>query len=133
MTVASESGSGARAGGSARRVTVGRVAVRVVAAALFASVLWLAIANMIGVTTTLTANNTFLRENGGAALQTAIPWPALVLDVLIAPVGYVVAWVVSRRMDLRRMLVVFLVAFAAVATLWFDILQYVSATLRVGG
>ncbi|PZF64499.1 hypothetical protein DEI81_06060 [Curtobacterium sp. MCBD17_013] len=114
-------------------VTLGKVVVWVVAAVLFAYVLWQAIGNFVGVTTTLSANNAFLRRNGGDALQTSVPWVALVIDVAIAPVLYAVAWFVARRTDLVRTVVVFLAAFCAVAALWFDVLQYVSATLRVGG
>jgi hypothetical protein len=115
-----------------RSVSIGRVAVWVVAAVLFAYVLWLAIGNVVGVTSTLSANNAFFRRNGGEGLQTPVPWTALVLDLLIAPVGYAVAWTVSRRMDLVRMVVVFLVALCAVATVWFDLLQYVAGTLHFG-
>ena len=113
-------------------VTLGKVTVWVVAAVFFGYVLWLAIGNFVGVTATLSANNAFLRRNGGDALQTSVPWVALVIDVLIAPVLYAVAWFIARRMDLVRTVVVFLAAACAVAALWFDVLQYVGTTLRVG-
>lgn len=114
-------------------ITVGKVVVWLVAAVLFAYVLWQAIGNFVGVTQTLSANNAFLRRNGGEALQTSVPWVALVLDVAIAPVLYGVAWFVARRMDLVRTIVVFVAALCGVAALWFDVLEYVTATLHFGG
>jgi hypothetical protein len=112
--------------------TVWKLVVWVVAAVLFAYVLWLAISNFVGVTSTVTQYNDFVRKNGASGLASSVPWVALVLDVLIAPAGFVVAFFASRRMNLSRTAVVFVAALCAVAVLWFDIDQYVSATLHVG-
>ncbi|PCN49345.1 hypothetical protein Csp2054_04000 [Curtobacterium sp. 'Ferrero'] len=115
-----------------RVLSVGRIVVWVVAALLLAYVTWQAVGNFVGVSRTLQENNAFLAKNGADALQTSVPWPALVLDVLIAPIGFVVALVVSRRMPLGRTVVVFATALCAVSALWFTLLQYVTATLSVG-
>lgn len=115
-----------------RTVTTGKLVVWVVAALCLAYVTWQAVGNLIGVSQSVAAFNEFVRKNGGNGLETATPWPVLVLDVLIAPVGFVVAWIVSRRMDLVRTVVVFIAALCAVSALWFTLLQYVSSTLRIG-
>lgn len=115
-----------------RTVTAGKVVVWVVAALCLAYVTWQAVGNLVGVSKSVSDFNEFVRKNGGTGLETATPWPVLVIDVLIAPVGFVVAWVVSRRMDLVRTVVVFAVALCAVSALWFTLLQYVSSTLRIG-
>ncbi|MGU3410145.1 hypothetical protein ACLBWP_08570 [Microbacterium sp. M1A1_1b] len=115
-----------------RTVTPGKVAVWVVAAVCLAWVTWQAVGNLVGVAKSVSDFNAFVRQNGGKGLETATPWTVLVIDVLIAPVGFVVAWLVSRRMDLVRTVVVFVAALCAVSALWFTLLQYVSSTLRIG-
>ncbi len=115
-----------------RVLTPWRIAVWVVAALLLAYVTWQAVGNFVGVSTRLQENNAFLAQNGAAALQSSVPWPALVLDVLIAPAGFVVALVVSRRMPVARTIVVFVTALCAVSALWFTLLQYVTSTLSIG-
>ncbi|OIH96409.1 hypothetical protein [Curtobacterium sp. MCBA15_001] len=115
-----------------RTVTTGKLVVWVVAALCLAYVTWQAVGNLVGVSQSVAAFNEFVRKNGGTGLETATPWPVLVLDVLIAPAGFVVAWFVSRRMDLVRTVVVFVAALCAVSALWFTLLQYVSSTLRIG-
>ncbi len=117
----------------ARVVTIGKVVVWVVAAIALAYVTWQAVGNLVGVSRNVTAFNEFAASNGGTTLQTAVPWPALIVDVAIAPVAFVVAWLVSRRMDVLRTVVVFLAAGCAVSALWFTLLQYVASTLRIGG
>lgn len=109
-----------------------RIAIWVVAALLLAYVTWQAVGNFIGVSTPILQNNEFLAKNGATALQSSVPWAALVLDVAIAPVGFVVALVVSRRMPPLRTVVVFLTALCAVSALWFTLLQYVTSTTVIG-
>lgn len=115
-----------------RILTAWRVAVWGVAALLLAYVTLQAVGNFVGVSTPILQNNEFLAKNGAAALQSSVPWAALVLDVAIAPVGFVVAVVVSRRMPPLRTVVVFLAAFCAVSALWFTLLQYVTSTTVIG-
>lgn len=115
-----------------RTVTTGKLVVWVLAAICLAYVTWQAVGNLVGVSKSVADFNEFVRKNGGTGLQTATPWAALVIDVLIAPVAFVVAWLVSRRMDLVRTVVVFVAALCAVSALWFTLLQYVSSTLRIG-
>ncbi|ROS76446.1 hypothetical protein EDF24_2036 [Curtobacterium sp. PhB130] len=115
-----------------RVFTVGKLAVWIVAAVCLAYVTWQAVGNLVGVTQSVSAFNEFVRKNGGSGLETSTPWPALVLDVAIAPAGFVAAWLVSRRMELVRTVVVFVAALCAVSALWFTLLQYVSSTLRIG-
>jgi hypothetical protein len=57
--------------------------------------------------------------------QRDVPWALLVLDVVLAPLGFVVALLVSRRMDLVRVVVVFATALCAVSALWFTLSQFV--------
>jgi hypothetical protein len=109
-----------------------RIAIWVVAALLLAYVTWQAVGNFVGVSTPILRNNEFLAKNGATALQSSVPWTALVLDVAIAPVGFVVALVVSRRMPPLRTVVVFLTALCAVSALWFTLLQYVTSTTVIG-
>ena len=117
-----------------RRVvaTPGKVAVWVVAALCLAYVTWQAVGNLVGVSKSVADFNAFVHKNGGTGLETSTPWVALVVDVAIAPVAFVVAWVVSRRMDVVRTVVVFVAALCAVSALWFTLLQYVGSTLRIG-
>jgi hypothetical protein len=115
-----------------RVVTTGKVVVWVVAALCLALVTWLAVGNFVGVSRSVADFNAFVHKNGGTGLETSTPWVALVIDVAIAPVAFVVAWVVSRRMELVRTVVVFVAAFCAVSALWFTLLQYVGSTLRIG-
>jgi ABC-type spermidine/putrescine transport system permease subunit I len=112
--------------------TLPKLIVWVVALVLFAYVLWLAISNVVSVVDSVTQFNEFVKKNGASTLQTSIPWVALVLDLLIAPAGFVVAWFASRRMDLTRTIVVHVAALCAVSALWFDIAQYVSSTVHLG-
>lgn len=134
MSAADATGAPVESAGSSRRVvvTVPKIAVWVVAAVLFVYVLWQAVGNLVGVSQQVAQFNAFVEANGGATLKSTVPWPVLVLDVAIAPIGYAVAWVTSRRMPVVRTVVVFLAALCAVSALWFTILQYVSATLRIG-
>ncbi|WP_267423707.1 MULTISPECIES: hypothetical protein [unclassified Curtobacterium] len=113
-------------------VTPAKVVVWVVAALCLAYVTWQAVGNFVGVSKSVADFNAFVHKNGGTGLETSTPWVALVIDVAIAPVGFVAAWVVSRRMDLVRTVVVFVAALCAVSALWFTLLQYVGTTLRIG-
>lgn len=115
-----------------RTVTVGKAVVWGVAAVCLAYVTWQAVGNMILIPQRFAEFNAFVKANGGAALQTPTPWAALVLDVLIAPAGFVTAWLISRRMDLVRTIVVFIAAFCAVSALWYTLLTYVNS-IRLGG
>ncbi|MFS0730905.1 hypothetical protein ABC270_12610 [Curtobacterium sp. 1P10AnD] len=116
----------------ARVLAPWRIAIWVVAALLLAYVTWQAVGNFVGVSTPILQNNEFLAKNGATALQSSVPWTALVLDVAIAPVGFVVALLVSRRMPPLRTVVVFLTALCAVSALWFTLLQYVTSTTVIG-
>lgn len=122
----------AAAPATARVLAPWRIAIWVVAALLLAYVTWQAVGNFVGVSTPILQNNEFLAKNGATALQSSVPWTALVLDVAIAPVGFVVALVVSRRMPPLRTVVVFLTALCAVSALWFTLLQYVTSTTVIG-
>lgn len=112
--------------------TPGKAVVWIVAALCLAYVTWQAVGNFVGVSKSVAEFNAFVRKNGGTGLETSTPWVALVIDVAIAPVAFVAAWVVSRRMDVVRTVVVFVAALCAVSALWFTLLQYVGSTLRIG-
>lgn len=122
----------AAAGTRAPAPFVGRLVVWVVFGVVFAYMLWQAIANFVGVTTSIQQFNAFVRANHAEALATAVPWVALVIDVLIAPVMWGAAWFVSRRLGPGRSAVVFFAALCAAAVVWFDILEYVSTTVHIG-
>ncbi|WP_144763797.1 hypothetical protein [Curtobacterium sp. 9128] len=115
-----------------RIVSPGKLVVWALAAVFLAFVTWQAVGNLVGVSKSVSDFNAFVRQNGGKGLETGTPWVALVVDVLIAPVAFVAAWLVSRRMDVVRTVVVFVAALCAVSALWFTLLQYVSSTLRIG-
>jgi ABC-type spermidine/putrescine transport system permease subunit I len=117
---------------SDRGALVGKVVIWVIAGVVFAYMLWQAISNFVGVTDSVREFNDFVTKNNATSLKSSVPWVALVIDVLIAPVAFVVAWFVSRRFDVVRTAVTFLAALCAAGAVWFDVLEYVSATLRIG-
>ncbi|QQD75166.1 hypothetical protein I8920_09875 [Curtobacterium sp. YC1] len=109
---------------------VGRVVVWVVFAVLFAYMTAQAVGNLAQIAQRVEAFNAFLETtSGGDSLQTSTPWLWLVLDILIAPVAFVVALVVTRRASLRVTLAVFVVAFAGAGALWLDLQLFVPTLL----
>ncbi|MFZ7088993.1 hypothetical protein [Curtobacterium sp. RRHDQ10] len=114
-----------------RSGTTGRIVVRVVFGLLSAYVLWQSIGNLVTVVQNVHAFNAFVTGNGGATLARSVPWTWLVVDVLVAPVAYVVAWFVTRRTTLARMVGVFFVAFAAAGVVWLDLQLYVPSLLNL--
>ncbi|PZF53369.1 hypothetical protein DEJ23_14615 [Curtobacterium sp. MCSS17_008] len=109
---------------------VGRVAVWVVFGALFAYMTVQSVGNLITVSQSVQAFNTFLQTtSGGGSLQRSTPWGWLVLDIAIAPVAFVVALWVTRRARLSVTVGVFLVAFAAAGALWLDLQLFVPRLL----
>ncbi|WP_066516507.1 hypothetical protein [Curtobacterium ammoniigenes] len=109
-----------------------RLVIWIVSGVIFAYMLWQAIANFVGVTTSIAQFNAFVRANHATTLESAVPWVALVLDVLIAPVVWGAAWFVSRRFSPGRIAVVFVAALCAASVFWFDLLEYVTTTVHIG-
>jgi len=109
---------------------VGRVAVWVVFGALFTYMTVQSVGNLVTVSQSVRAFNTFLETtSGGGSLQRSTPWGWLVLDIAIAPVAFVVALWVTRRARLSVTVGVFLVAFAAAGALWLDLQLFVPRLL----
>lgn len=95
----------------------------VVAAALaiifglfFAYDLFEAIANVIGVVGGVNHTNQ-ISKNLGLPPAATIPWVILVVDILVAPVLYGVAFVIGRRRKLLEKAGFFLIALASSAAL----------------
>ena len=109
---------------------VGRVVVWLVFAALFAYMTVQAVGNLTQVSQRVTEFNAFLDStSGGSSLRASTPWVWLVLDILVAPVAFVVALVLTRRARLVVTIAVFLVAFAAAGALWLDLQLFVPRLL----
>ncbi|MDM7892795.1 hypothetical protein [Curtobacterium caseinilyticum] len=109
---------------------VGRIAVRVVFGALFAYMTVQSVGNLVTVSQSVQAFNTFLQTtSGGDTLQRSTPWAWLVLDIAIAPVAFGVALWATRRSRLSVTVGVFLVAFAAAGALWLDLQLFVPRLL----
>lgn len=118
-------GSDRSTGGAAerRRVEPWWLVIRIVAAVVFAYVTVQAVGNLVGVQRLISQFNEFVQ--GSTVSQRPIPWAFLVIDVLMAPIAFVVAWLVARRTDPGRTIVVFLAALCAVGALWFTLAQVV--------
>lgn len=110
---------------------VGRVAVWVVFAALFAYMTVQAVGNLTQISQRVDEFNAFLATtSGGESLQASTPWLWLVLDILIAPVAFVAALVITRRARLTVTVAVFVLAFAAAGALWLDLQLFVPSLLQ---
>ncbi len=92
------------------------VIIAVVFGLFFAYDLFEAIANVIGVVGGVTHTNQISKDLGMAQAAT-IPWLILVVDILLAPVGYAIAFFTGRRKGVLVKAAIFLVALAAVAAL----------------
>jgi hypothetical protein len=113
------------------RALVGRIVVWAVFAALFTYMTVQAVGNLSQISQKVTEFNAFLdTTSGGDSLKTSTPWLWLVLDILIAPVAFVVALVITRRSSLPVTLAVFVVAFAAAGALWLDLQLFVPSLLE---
>lgn len=110
---------------------VGRVAVWVVFAVLFAYMTVQAVGNLTQISQRVDEFNAFLATtSGGESLQASTPWLWLVLDILIAPVAFVAAMVITRRARLTVTVAVFVLAFAAAGALWLDLQLFVPSLLQ---
>ncbi|SDQ74926.1 hypothetical protein SAMN02800687_2671 [Curtobacterium sp. UNCCL20] len=113
------------------RALVGRIVVWAVFAVLFAYMTVQAVGNLSQISQKVTEFNAFLdTTSGGDSLKTSTPWLWLVLDILIAPVAFVAALVITRRSTLPVTLAVFVVAFAAAGALWLDLQLFVPSLLQ---
>ncbi|WIB25274.1 hypothetical protein [Curtobacterium sp. MCSS17_015] len=113
-----------------RSELVGRIAVWVVFAVLFAYMTVQSVGNLVTVSRSVHEFNVFIEtSSGGESLRRAVPWVWLVLDIAIAPVAFAVAWWVTRRATLAMTAVVFLLAFAAAGALWLDLQLFVPRLL----
>ncbi|MDQ0540150.1 hypothetical protein [Curtobacterium sp. Arg-1] len=109
---------------------VAKLVVWVVFAALFAYMTVQAVGNLTQINQRVDAFNAFLQTtSGGDSLQTSTPWLWLVLDILIAPVAFVAAIVITRRSSLPVTIAVFVVAFAGAGALWLDLQLFVPTLL----
>ncbi|WIB76284.1 hypothetical protein DEJ28_11465 [Curtobacterium sp. MCPF17_002] len=110
---------------------VGRIVVWLVFAVLFAYMTVQAVGNMSQISQKVDEFNAFLSTtSGGDSLQSSTPWVWLVLDILIAPVAFVTALVITRRSTLAVTVAVFVVAFAAAGALWLDLQLFVPSLLQ---
>ena len=113
------------------RALVGRIVVWAVFAVLFAYMTVQAVGNLSQISQKVTEFNAFLdTTSGGDSLKTSTPWLWLVLVILIAPVAFVAALVITRRSTLPVTLAVFVVAFAAAGALWLDLQLFVPSLLQ---
>lgn len=113
------------------RELIGRIVVWAVFAVLFAYMTVQAAGNLSQISQKVTEFNAFLdTTSGGDSLKTSTPWLWLVLDILIAPVAFVAALVITRRSTLPVTLAVFVVAFAAAGALWLDLQLFVPSLLQ---
>jgi amino acid permease len=126
-----DSGPTGTPGATAPAGIIGRAVVWAVFGLLSAYVLWQSIGNLVSVVQSVGQFNDFVTSNGGAALARSVPWAWLVLDVLVAPVAFAVACVVTRRMAIGRTVAVFFVAFAAAGVVWLDLQLYVPSLLNL--
>ncbi|PZE68033.1 hypothetical protein [Curtobacterium sp. MCBD17_021] len=117
-------------GARSRSELVGRIAVWVVFAVLFAYMTVQSVGNLVTVSRSVHEFNVFIEtSSGGESLRRAVPWVWLVLDIAIAPVAFAVAWWVTRRATLAMTAVVLLLAFAAAGALWLDLQLFVPRLL----
>jgi hypothetical protein len=109
---------------------VAKIVVWAVFAILFAYMTVQAVGNLTQVSQRVDAFNAFLETtSGGDSLQTSTPWLWLVLDILIAPVAFVAAIIITRRASMRVTIAVFVVAFAGAGALWLDLQLFVPTLL----
>lgn len=109
---------------------VGRVVVWVVFGALFTYMTVQSVGNLVTVSQSVRAFNTFLETtSGGDSLQRSTPWVWLVLDIAIGPVAFAIALWATRRSRLAVTVGIFVVAFAAAGALWLDLQLFVPRLL----
>ena len=100
-------------------------------AVLFAYMTVQAVGNLTQISQRVDEFNAFLATtSGGESLQASTPWLWLVLDILIAPVAFVAALVITRRARLTVTVAVFVLAFAAAGALWLDLQLFVPSLLQ---
>ena len=87
--------------------------IAIVFALFFAWDLFEAISNVIGVVNNVARNNEASATLGLA--QQGVPWLLLIVDLLVAPVFYGLAFLLGRRRDLFARAALLLIALAAVA------------------
>ena len=97
----------------ARPYGVASVVVAIIFGLFFAWDLFAAISNVIGVVNNVARNNEASATLGLA--QQSVPWLLLVVDLLVAPVFYGLAFLLGRRRDLFARAAFFLIALAAAA------------------
>lgn len=90
-------------------------AIAIVFGLFFAYDLFEAIANVIGVVAGINHTNDTSRKLGVALAS--IPWVLLVVDILLAPVIYAIAFFIGRRRSVLLKAAIFLVALATAAAL----------------
>ncbi|WP_420362387.1 hypothetical protein AABM26_12150 [Curtobacterium aetherium] len=113
-----------------RAEVVGRIVVWAVAAVLLAYMTVQSVGNLVTVSQSVHEFNRFIETtSGGDSLRRAVPWVWLVLDIVIAPLAFAVAWWVTRRATLAVTAAVFLLAFAAAGALWLDLQLFVPRLL----
>ncbi|PYY35918.1 hypothetical protein DEJ16_11845 [Curtobacterium sp. MCJR17_055] len=121
-----------RAGRAARFRTglLARIAIWAVFAVLLAYMTVQSVGNLVTVSRSVQEFNAFIASSsGGDSLRRAVPWVWLVLDIVIAPLAFVVALWVTRRSTLAVTAAVFLLAFAAAGALWLDLQLFVPRLL----
>lgn len=77
--------------------------------------LWEAVSNLVAVPAQLAGYNAFLIENGLTPF--VVPWPILIVNLLLPPVAFVLAWRVGRRRTLLVRALLYLLGLAVVAAL----------------
>lgn len=90
--------------------------VAIVFALFFAYDLFEAIANVIGVVGGINHTNQISKDLGLAHVA-PIPWLILIVDILLAPVLYAIAFFIGRRRPTLVKAAIFLIALASVAAL----------------
>lgn len=91
------------------------VVVAIVFGLVYAYDLWEAISNLVAVPQQLAAYNVFLIENDLTPVP--VPWAVLIVNLLLPPAAFVVAWWVGRRRPLLVQALLYLVGLCVVAAL----------------
>lgn len=103
-------------------------AIAVLFGLLYAYDLYEAVTNLVSVPGEARyANNDFYAENGLDGLVASPPWAALVANVALPPVTYVVAFLLARRRRLPVVALIMLAGLAASAALSLSITAYVQS------
>ena len=98
-----------------RRYGWASVGVAILLGLFYAYDLFQAISNVVGLSTDIATKNT-LRDAAGTDLI-ATPWPLLVIDLLVPPVIYVVAFLLGRRRAIHVRAALFVVGLIAVSAI----------------